>query len=425
MKVLWVVNFVFPDAAEQLNMPKNISGGWLLDLSAQIAAADGIDLTVVSMYPGAELQRLEINNITYYLIPGGGKKAMFYSKSLLKYWQLIDEAVQPDIVHLHGTEFSHGEVYLDHFPGRKYLLTLQGMLGPISREATAYIPWHTRLFCHTAREVFHCSGMNSVKLLFKKNAKHERALISKVDYVTGRTEWDEWLARSINPQATYYRCFFNLRKEFYGAAKWDPAQIDRHTVYAGTAAQLSYKGGHMVVRAMAEVLKQVPDARLILILNLDRNGKPVPSNGFQKYVLKLIKKLNIGANVDFIPPQSADGVIARMQHAHCMVVGSSMENASSTLREGMHIGVPCIAAYRGGMSYLIKDGQDGFFYDFPEYTYLAGRIEQIFADDSLAASLSANAIRQAEKWHDREKNTKDYIDIYRKIQGEGGGKEEA
>lgn len=415
MKILWVVNFMFPDIAEKLGLPKNISGGWLLDLSRQIADTDDISLAVACMYGGKTLVDTEINGIRYFLIPGGGRHAYVYSKSLVKYWERIDAAFDPDLVHLHGTEFMHGEVYLDHFKNRRFMLTVQGMLGPISREATAYVPLRAQFFSHTLKELYKFNGMREVKLLFAKNARHEEQIISKVDYVTGRTFWDEQLVKRINPHAKYFRCFFNLREEFYSADKWSIENIKRHTVYAGTAAQLSYKGGHIVVKAFREVLKQYPDARLILILRLDSAGRPVPQNGYQKYMLKLIDKLCIRDNIDFIPPQNAQEVINIMQSSHCMVVGSSMENASSTLREGMHIGVPCVASYRGGMTYLINDGEDGFFYDFPEYEYLAGRICMIFGDDELASRLSKNAVVKAEKWHDRQENTNAYLRIYREI----------
>ncbi len=415
MNIIWVVNFVFPDVAQKLNLPKNISGGWLLDLSRQIADTKDIQLTVVSMYPGNDLKEIMVNNINYFLIPGGGKKAMIYSKSLVKYWQIIDEKTQPDLVHLHGTEFTHGEVYMDHFTNRKFILTVQGMLGPISRESTAYIPLREQLFSHTARELIRFNGMIEVKWMFRKNSRHEEQIIKKVDYVTGRTFWDECLIKKINPRAKYYRCFFNLREEFYSAKKWNIDRVQRKLIYAGTAAQVSYKGGHIVVRAFAEVLKQIPEARLILLLRIDDNGNPIPQNGYQKYILKLIKKLGIENRIDFLPAQSAKGVIALMQKSNCMVVGSSMENASSTLREGMHIGIPCIASYRGGMTYLLDDGISGFYYDFPEYEYLAGRICEILRDDELARSLSCNAIEKVKTWHDREKNTADYVNIYREI----------
>lgn len=415
MRILWVVNFIFPDVAEQLDLPKNISGGWLLDLSRQIADMPGFQLTIVSMYQGSVLREFSINNIRYFCIPGGGRKARVYSKSLIKEWKIIDELVNPDIVHLHGTEFTHGEVYLDGFPNRKFLLTVQGMLGPISREATAGIPMRVQLFSHTIRELTHFNGMREVKWLFAKNSKHEEQIIRKVKYITGRTFWDEQLVKRINPQAKYYRCFFNLREEFYHAEKWDINKINRKTIYAGTAAQLSYKGGHIVVKAFKEVLKQIPDAKLILLLKVNNAGNPVIGNGYQKYVINLINSLGIRDSIVFLPAQNASGVIRLMQMSNCMVVCSSMENASSTLREGMHIGIPCIASYRGGMTYLINDGVNGFFYDFPEYEYLAGRICQILKDDRLAVTLSQNAVEKAQEWHDRTKNRDDYLNVYREM----------
>lgn len=413
MNILWVVNFIFPDIADELNMPRNISGGWLLDLSRQIVTCKDMSLTIVSMYSGRELRKYIIKEIQYYLIPGGGKRAQFYSKSLLKYWKQIDNDINPDVVHLHGTEFTHGEVYLDHFKNRRYLLTIQGMLGPISREATAEIPWYVKLLYRTKRELIHFNGMLEVQFLFKKNAKHEKEIIKKVQYVTGRTFWDEQLVKSINPDIRYFRCFYNLREEFYFANKWDYSQIILYTIYAGTAAQVSYKGGHIIVKAFKEILRDYPTAKLILILNLSENNQPIPNNGYQKYVLKLIRNLKLEQNVQFLSPLNSSGVIGVMQKSHCMIVGSSMENASSTLREGMHIGIPSVASYRGGMTYLIDDGVNGFFFDYPEYEYLAGRVKQIFNDPKLAMRLSKNAITKAENWHNREKNRDDYLNIYR------------
>ncbi len=415
MTILWIVNYVFPDVADQLGIQQNTSGGWLLDLSRQIAEMPETNLCIVSMYQGKVLKEYDINHIRYFCIPGGGKKAIMYSKSIARYWKVIDQRVNPDVVHLHGTEFTHGEVYIDNFPNRRYLLTVQGILGSISREATACIPLHVQLFCHTFKELVRFNGMRQVKWLFKKNAKHEQQIIKKVEYITGRTFWDEQLVHRINPRAKYYRCFFNLREEFYKAAKWNIKTIDRKTIYAGTSAQLSYKGGHIIIQAFNEVLKQLPDAKLILLLNTDSSGEPIAKNGFQKYILELIDRLGIKNSIIFLPAQKAAGVIRIMQKSNCMVVGSAMENASSTLREGMHIGLPCIASFRGGMTYLIDDGEDGFYYDYPEYEYLAGRICQILTNDELAISFSQKAIIKAEGWHNREKNRNDYLDIYMDI----------
>lgn len=138
----------------------------------------------------------------------------------------------------------------------------------------------------------------------------------------------------------------------------------------------------------------------------------VPQSGYQKYILSQIKKLGIESNVEFIPPQSTNGVIDIMLGSNVVVVPSAIENASATLREAMHLGIPCIASFRGGMPELIEDSRSGFLYDYTESEYLAGRIMEIFSDDDLAQRLSDNAIKAAEVWHDREKNVKDMKAVY-------------
>ena len=63
----------------------------------------------------------------------------------------------------------------------------------------------------------------------------------------------------------------------------------------------------------------------------------------------------------------------------------------------------------------MKDGISGFFFDYGEVEYLAGRIIELFENDDLAVKFSENAIKDAEAMHDREKNIQDMVDIYTKI----------
>ena len=81
----------------------------------------------------------------------------------------------------------------------------------------------------------------------------------------------------------------------------------------------------------------------------------------------------------------------------------------------MHLGVPSIAAFRGGMPELINDGETGYLYDYSEYEFLAGRIIEVFSDDKLAEKLSANAIKISKQWHNREKNVADLLCVYNEI----------
>lgn len=415
MKILWIVNTIFPEVADELKIPRGLSGGWLLDLAKGISEDERFDLGIASIYNGNDFRTYKFGRKTFFLIPGGGKKKMFYSKSLSVYWSQIENEFHPDIVHLHGTEYSHGLVYMDTFPEKKYLLTIQGIIGSISREFNANLTLGQKLKYRTFRENTHLSGMIEKQILFDKNVKYERRIIEGVKYATGRTFWDEAIIRSINSDVKYYRCFYNLREEFYGAKKWNIDSVDRYTIYGSTAAQAPLKGGHVVLKAISIVKRYYPQVKIRFLMPNSKDGKIVINSGYQKYIAELIEKYNIQDNVEFIPSQNANGVISYMQRSHCAVIPSAMENASSTLREAMHIGVPSVAAYRGGMTDLIKDGEDGFFFDFEESEFLAFRIISIFSDDNLAAFLSSNAIRKAEIWHDRKKNIEDMENIYEMI----------
>ncbi len=415
MKILWIVNTIFPEVADELKIPRGLSGGRLLDLAEGISKGDRVEQAIASIYAGSTLQELHFGRKTFFLIPGGGKKKMFYSSSNAIYWKRIEEQFRPDLVHLHGTEYSHGLVYMDTFPDKRYLLTIQGIIGSISREFNANLTLGQKLKYRTLKENLHLNGMIEKEILFNKNVKYEKRIIQGVKYATGRTFWDEAILKSMNEDLQYFRVFYNLREEFYAAKKWAVDQIDRYTIYGSTAAQAPLKGGHVVLKAIAIVKRKYPQVKIRFLMPGSKNGSLPINSGYQKYIRDLIEHYDVAEQVEFIPSQNASGVISYMQRSHCAVIPSAMENASSTLREAMHIGVPCIAAYRGGMTDLIEDGKDGYYFDFEESAFLAHRIINIFDNDELAGALSKAAIAKAEKWHDRAKNIGDMIRVYDKI----------
>ncbi len=415
MKILWIVNMIFPQVSDYLKQPRGVSGGWLLDLADGISGDPKFELAVASVYGGEEFQSVKLGNIVFYLLPGGGKKKMFYSKSHIAYWGKIMEEFDPDLIHLHGTEYSHGLVCLDAFPERRYLLTIQGIISAISREFNADLTFGQKLRYRTLKEYLHLNGMLEKEILFKRNVQYEHRMIQGVHYATGRTFWDEAIMKSINPKLQYFRSFYNLRKEFYEADKWDRSKVDAYTIYGSTAAQAPLKGGHRVLKAISIVKRFYPTVKIRFLMPGSVDGKMPINSGYQKMIRALIQKYEIEENVEFIPSQQAPGVISNMLKCHCAIIPSAMENASCTLREAMHLGVPCIAAYRGGMTDLIDDGQDGLYFEFEESEMLAFNIMRIFESDDLASRLSQNAIAKAERWHDRKKNVAEIKGIYCEI----------
>ncbi len=411
MKVLWITNMVLPDLANHMGIQTGSSGTWMINLSKTISNSGEVKLGIACVY-GNEFKKIELNSITYYLIPGTSKSFMFYDKNLVQYWDKIDKDFEPDIVHIHGTEYTHSISYLRNYPNKKYLLSIQGVVSKVSQNHTADLSLKELLKYRTLKEYLHFNGMIERKMLSKKNSRYEREIISKVKYATGRTDWDKAFMLSINPDLKYYHCFYNLREEFYSAEKWSAEKCTPHTIYASTSAQAPLKGGHIVLKALALVKKNYPDVKAYFLAGKTESGDIKVVSGYTKYIKALIEKMGLKDNVEFIPRLDSDGVLKMMQDVNVCVIPSSCENASATLREAIHIGTPSIASFRGGMTDLMTDKESGFFYDFQDYELLAHRICNVFEDSELATSLSKNAIEFAEKIHDKDKNTRDFINMY-------------
>lgn len=414
MKVLWIVNLLLPEIADKLGRKTGSSGTWLIDLSKGLSKSQDFQLAIACVN-GDQFLDMEIGNIRYFCLPGNGKTMLFYHPELVKYWEEIERRFCPDIVHFHGTEYSHGLSYLRRFPDKKKLLTIQGIIEKTSQNHWGGLPLKTLLKYRTLKEYAHFNGMIERKIVARRNVKYEREFIQSVDYATGRTDWDKFYMQSLNPNLKYYRCNYNLRDEFYTAPKWQIDNCARHRVYASTSTQVPMKGGHFVLPAVKLVSKRFPDAKFVFLASKTKNGMIVPTSGYTRYILDEIKRLGIEKNVEFVGSQKADGIIKLMLQSNVTVVPSAMENASATLRESMHLGVPSIAAFRGGMPELINDGETGYLYDYSEYEFLAGRIIEVFSDDKLAEKLSANAIKISKQWHNREKNVADLLCVYNEI----------
>lgn len=414
MKVLWIANMLLPDAAEHLGVKTGFSGTWMINMSKELAESGDVELAIACVY-GNEFKDFTVNNIRYFCIPGNGKTMLFYNDDLIKYWDIIEERFNADIVNFHGTEYSHGLSYLRKYKDKKKVLTIQGIIEKTSSNHWGGLPLSVLLKYRTLNEILHFNGMIERKILARKNVKYETEIIKSMQYVTGRTDWDKYYMQSINPGIKYFRCYYDLREEFYHAPKWDINNVNRNTIYAAGSAQVPMKGGHIVIEALNLVKREIPDVKAVFLASKQENGKLIPTSGYTKYIADLIKKYNLEDNVEFVSGQKGDGVIKLMTQSHITVVPSAIENASATLREGMHLGAPCIASFRGGMTELVDDGKNGFLYDYTEYEFLAGRIVELLKNDKLTCEFSHNAVEKSSYWHNKEKNKNDYIEMYKEI----------
>lgn len=418
MRVLWIVNNILPELAEATGLAGSVSGSWLIDLSQSLSKSDGIDLAIAAI-GGNEFKKVVIGNITYYLLPGTGKNMLFYTKKYEKIWKEIKEDFNVDIVHLHGTEYSHGLSFLRANPEIPAVVSVQGIISRIKDVYFDGLPKGFALKYRTLRENLRFNGSFETYLLYNRNSKYEQEIFSKVKYANTVTSWDTALAKEYNQQITCFPIEYNLRDSFYSSAKWDISSINRYQIFTNTASD-GIKGAHILLKAVAILKRHYPDVSVVIPSDGDGHGNIQIKNGYTKYIHKLIRELKLSDNIKFVGRLSETEMLENMKKSNVVVVPSAIEGASLVLREAMYLGVPCVTSFRGGMADFIKDKESGFLYDFCEYPYLASRLDRLFSDDALAEKFSINAIAQAEAAHNREKNVNDIINMYNFIYNEGG-----
>lgn len=408
MKILWVLNMVMPDAAKAIGKGTTPSGTWLLDYVNSIKFDPEIELATMT-YAGVDKLTIKtVDGIRHYVFPGGGKRLLLSSKKTEGDCQYVLQDFQPDIIHLHGTEYAMAKAMVDLQPEQPVLLTIQGILTRISQEYRAGMSVRELMSACRLKQWLRMKNHFAMEGLYRKNAKREQYVLRRVSRVTGRVDWDKAVMLSVNPKLKYDRLNYNVPPVYYDAEKWDVNKMEPHSIYTGSATY-PLKGLHILIRALELVKVQYPDVKLYVPGN---STSYKASNGYERYIRKMIDKADLTDNVEFVGRKTPAQIVEMLQKANVCVLPSAMEGASASLREAMMIGTPSICAFRGGMVDLIQDHTTGFCYDFPEYPVLADRICRLFADGQLCQQFSQRAIADAEVRHAREKNYMALKNIY-------------
>ncbi len=415
MKVLWVVNTIFPYPASKLGMVAPCFGGWAHSLYSGINKGKKIDFCIVATYTGKEQKKYVDKNTVYYLIPN--KKENKYNSKLRKYWKIIIEDFNPDIVHIHGTEYPKALPLIEEYPSLNYIVSIQGFLTSYSRVYNSNLEFSILLKNLTVRDFFKPKTGYLTSIDYKNRAKYEKRIIESINNVIGRTDWDRAEVLAINPNIHYYQGEENLRKCFY-EGKWDINKINRHTIFF-SQAQSIIKGFYLMIEALKIIKVKYPDVKVIVagnnILDTSTIKGRLKRQSYTKYLQKLINKYDLKNNIIFTGFLSAEQYKEKLISCNVFVQASSVENSSNSLGEAMILAVPCVASNVGGTATMLVDKQEGFLYPYTEPELLAYYVEKFFDDDDLCKKMGANASRHAVTRHAWDNNAKVTIETYEDI----------
>jgi len=412
MKVLWVVNIILPQAAHLCLGAKVATGGWIGAMAAQLAGHPSVDLAIATRGPVSTVVSEKVGDILFYLLPEGGSRPFDVNASDA---ERVLQEFQPDLVHVEGTEFAHANTFLTLWKGAN-VVSLQGVINGYEPYQFGGLPILDMLFSSKYR-LFALSLIYRDRKLFRPRLSGEAATIALAKNILGRTTWDRAHAYALNPSAPYFSCRRILRDAFY-QSRWDIEKCKRRSLFVGNSAA-PLKGAHFLVRAIAQLKMEFPDIHVTIAGESPTGGSSLSKKiGYPAYLLRLIQELGVEKHIEFSGMIQADDMARRLRQAHCYVLTSVIENSPNTLGEAMIQGVPCIAAYSGGVPDMARDGEEALLYRDNDPQLLAFQIKRIFDNDALALQLSENSAKRARETHDPETNYRDLLTCYQSITGE-------
>jgi len=417
MNVLWITNIVFPEA-QALLIGKELSyasGGWMIGAAEALAQHTDVTLYIASLSREVmQLVRLEGKRKIYYMLPyGKGNNRVNHEYE--PYWRQIHDEIHPDVIHIHGTELSHGLAYVEACGNKHVVVSIQGLTSVIAKYYDYGLSKSDVLRSITLRDIVRGSIYHDKKT-FRQRGGYEVDLIKKVNHIIGRTNWDRAHTWVINPNANYHSCNEILRDAFY-VGQWKYDQCKKHQIFI-SQANYPIKGFHQLLRALPFVIKEFPDVRVrvaggVRVCNTFKQKMMI--SGYSHFIMQLIDKLHLESHICFLGTLNEIEMKQEYLSANLFVCPSSIENSPNSLCEAQILGVPVLAAFVGGIPDLMQ-GDEEHLYRFEEVEMLAMMICNAFrSSDSFVGDAERE---RALIRHDKTINVEQLFSIYKTVSDE-------
>lgn len=417
MRILLISTTPIRQGCEALGLPSNYNGaGWVEGVVERLSLDN--ELYMSFLYHGIDdIKMISCGNITFIALPmkNAAFEEMGSDTMLPQYLGRIDARIHPEIVQMFGTETQVTKNVVSVFGAKRTVVHLTGLVGPYASHFMGGLTdWETRN--QTIRDILK-GGIRHGQKIFERNAVPEAQAIKECKYVMGRTTWDRACAEQMNANVRYFHCDEMLRNVFY-TKEWNYDQCQKHSIFVSSSAS-PLKGFHKVLDAMPLILNRFPDAQLIVtgkdVMHLGTIGDHLRLTSYGRLLVQKVRKHHLEEHVHFVGSLNADEMLKQYLNANVFVLPSNIENSPNSLGEAMLLGVPCVAAYVGGIPDMLADKKEGFLYPFDEPYMLAHYVCTLFENSDLAKQMGRNAHVRALETHDRAKIAQQLVNIYKEV----------
>ena len=343
------------------------------NMAAQLAVnldRSQVEVEVISMYPRQGHiyeKKVEDAGVPIHYLDKQGHASL---GAMVRLWKLLSE-LKPDVVHTH--------IYAGFYTIPWVLAHRAVQLHTVHNHPQTEFPYLLRQF------MWLCS----------KTGKLKYATISKMnqqlccEYYHASPERFPYVNNPVETERFYHREEPTGEIRFISVGRLEPR-----------------KNQILAIRAMPEVLRQVPNAKLVLL-----------GDGEDRAMLEgEADTLGVRDAVVFAgnQPKPED----YLAEADVYLITSHMEGLPLSVLEGMAAGLPVIATDVGGMADIVKD--NGVLIADDDLQALTREMIR-FAGNPAAREQCGNASRELVKAYDARACARAYLNIYRNIARKGRG----
>lgn len=408
MKVLWFS--ITPSLGEEYinNIPTG--GGWIKSLEKIIQ--NKVELSV-AFYTDVQIDPFKLGKSTYYPIHkyrfGKVSKIrrrilnQLEPKSDIARFLEIVKIVNPDLIHIHGTEAPFG--LIQKYVNIPVVVSIQGNITVYKHKYFSGISYFHTLKYSRLKSWFFMRSFILKYNYFKKQAIREKEILSLTKNILGRTSWDRRISTILAPNSNYYHCDEILRDAFY-KFKWNEPETNNLNLFTTNGPNL-YKGIETLIYC----------ASLLDSNNIKFSWKVAGLNINDEIVKIASKSINksISKNIYFLGNLNEQQIIDHLLDSRLYVAISHIENSPNSLCEALLLGMPCIATNAGGTPSLLTDDRDGILIQDGDPYAMAGAILELNNNTIKAISLGISAREKALQRHDSERIISELLNIYMKI----------
>lgn len=152
------------------------------------------------------------------------------------------------------------------------------------------------------------------------------------------------------------------------------------------------KGFHHLVRALPVVLRQFPDARLVIV------GEPGEEGDFSREIRAAIRERELEGRVALVGAVAHEALGPWYAAADAFCLASAKEGRANVLLEALACGTPVVATRVWGTPEVVPDEGTGLLVDDVDPETLGGAVAEVLRRDWDRSSIVAHARRFSWAW---------------------------